>query len=100
MPTQTVQKTKYKICTTNCLAYKHPGDYGCEKGNFAFQPPLGRACTFGLLEGELERTPEQSSASSADKKTEKVILYALGRAPITRSRLNLLQDLFPERWLG
>jgi hypothetical protein len=55
MTTQTTQEPKYKTCTTNCLAYKHPGDYGCEKGNFVFRPPLGMRCTFSLLEGELEQ---------------------------------------------
>ena len=63
MPTQTIQKPKYKICTENCLAYKHPGDYGCEKGNFVFRPPLRERCTFGLLEGELEKISEQSQPS-------------------------------------
>lgn len=55
MATQTIQEPKYKICTTNCLAYKHPGDYGCEKGNFVFRPPLRRRCRFSLLEGEMEK---------------------------------------------
>lgn len=59
-------KPKYKICTTNCLAYKHPGDYGCEKGNLAFRPPLGKRCTFSLLEGQLEKTPAQSSPKSIE----------------------------------
>jgi hypothetical protein len=55
MATQTIQEPKYKTCTTNCQAYKHSGDYGCEKGNFVFRPPLGKRCTFSLLEGQAEQ---------------------------------------------
>ena len=72
MPTQTTQEPKYKTCTTNCLAYKHPGDYGCEKGNFVFRPPLGERCTFSLLEGELElslpksREPEKCNCGGVE----------------------------------
>jgi len=70
MPTQSTQEPKYKICTTNCRAYKHSGDYGCEKGNFVFRPPLGKRCTFSLLEGELEKTPEQSQALCTEQPIE------------------------------
>jgi len=55
MTTPTIQESKYKICTKNCLNYKHPGDDGCKKGNFVFQPPLGKRCAFSLLEGQMEK---------------------------------------------
>jgi hypothetical protein len=64
MPTQTPQ-VRYKICTTNCTQYSaEKGDLPCKKGNFAFVPPLGRECTFSLLEGQLENAqpPERFTA--------------------------------------
>jgi hypothetical protein len=61
MTTQIIQEIKYKACTINCLAYKHSGDYGCKKGNFVFQPPLGKRCTFGLLEGQMEQSSRRET---------------------------------------
>jgi len=42
-----VQEKNSGICAEKCLAFKHYGDGGCKKGNFAFRPPLGRRCPFG-----------------------------------------------------
>jgi len=64
MPTQTAQRPVYKICTKNCFHYRlYRKEDGCEKGNWAFSPPLGERCTFSLLEGQMEKSlPFKSTA--------------------------------------
>lgn len=48
---------RYKLCTANCIEYRaEKGELPCRKGNFAFEPLLGGACAFGVLEGELEKS--------------------------------------------
>ena len=55
MPTETTQQQKYKICTPNCTQYSaEKGKLPCKKATFAFRPPVGRECTFSLLEGQAE----------------------------------------------
>ncbi len=52
MPEQT--KPRYKICTTNCLNHGYHGADTCRKANWSFTSPIGKRCSFSLLEGECE----------------------------------------------